>query len=58
MLLCLRCVCVCCSEDRDPWGQEHGEEHTVAASAGREVPGGVHPYAGDPGHQHPLELQE
>lgn len=30
----------------------------MAPAAGEEVPGGIHPNTGDPGHQHPLELQK
>lgn len=46
------------SEDSDPRRQEHGQDGAMAPAAGQEVCGGVHPHTGDPGHQHPLELQK
>lgn len=46
------------SEDSDPRRPQHGQECTVAPTAGEEVYRGVHPYPGDPGHQHTLELQK
>lgn len=46
------------SENSHPWGQEHRKKCTLAPTSGEKVPGRVHPHAGDPGHQHSLELQK